>query len=60
MSQDNLKINREILAQNVAKLRLAHNLKREESSLFFDFDNSYISKLEKGRINIQLKNDNCC
>ena len=50
MSQDV----RNILAKNVEKLRVRQQLKREELSLILGFDNSYISKLEKSRINITL------
>ena len=45
---------RAILASNIEKLRTKKNLKREELSLLLGFDNSYISKLEKSRINITL------
>jgi len=47
-------IARNIIAENVKKLRLAKNLKKEELSLILGFDNSYISKLEKSRINITI------
>ena len=42
------------IANNVQKLRISKNLKREELSLLLGFDNSYISKLEKGKINITI------
>lgn len=45
---------RAVLASNIEKLRIKKNLKREELSLLLGFDNSYISKLEKSRINITL------
>lgn len=45
---------RTVLASNIKKLRTKKNLKREELSLLLGFDNSYISKLEKSRINITL------
>ena len=45
---------RAVLASNIEKLRTKKNLKREELSLQLGFDNSYISKLEKYRINITL------
>lgn len=45
---------RDILAKNIKNLRIKKNLKREELSLMLGFDNSYISKLEKSRINITL------
>ena len=50
MSQDI----RNRIAENVRKLRILKNLKREELSLLLGFDNSYISKLEKGNINITI------
>ena len=45
---------RKILADNIKKLRMKKMLKREELSLILGLDNSYISKLEKSRINITL------
>ena len=45
---------RTVLTNNIEKLRTKKNLKREELSLQLGFDNSYISKLEKSRINITL------
>ena len=45
---------RKILANNIEKMRIKKKLKREELSLILGFDNSYISKLEKSRINITL------
>ena len=45
---------RTILADNVKFLRVKKNLKREELSLMLGFDNSYISKLEKAKVNITL------
>lgn len=45
---------RNILARNIEKLRVNKKLKREELSLILGFDNSYISKLEKSKINITL------
>ncbi len=45
---------RKILAKNIIKLRKEKHLKREELSLELGFDNSYISKLEKCKINITL------
>lgn len=50
MSQDL----RKILATNVKKLRETSNLKKEKLSLLLGFDNSYISKLEKGNVNITI------
>ena len=54
MSQDNILSNRIILATNVKKLRSKLKIRREELSLALGFDNSYISKLEKGKINITI------
>ncbi len=54
MSQDNILSNRILLANNVKRLRSKLKIKREELSLALGFDNSYISKLEKGRINITI------
>ena len=42
------------LAKNVKRLREGKKLKREELSLLLGFDNSYVSKLEKCKINITL------
>lgn len=50
MSQDI----KQILAQNIQKLRIDKKLRREELSLLLGFDNSYISKLEKGKVNITI------
>lgn len=50
MSQDI----RQILSNNIKKLRTQKKLSREELSLVLGVDNSYISKLEKGKINITL------
>ena len=54
MSQDILLKNRKILANNVKALREAKQLRREELSLLLGFDNSYISKVEKYRVNITI------
>ncbi len=45
---------RSIFAHNVKKYRQKSKLKREELSLALGFDNSYISKLEKEKINITI------
>lgn len=45
---------RQILADNVKKLRLKQGYKKEELSLLLNVDNSYISKLEKMKVNITL------
>ncbi len=50
MSQDI----RQILANNVKNLRTQKKLSREELSLILGVDNSYVSKLEKCKINITL------
>ena len=54
MSQENILSNRIILATNVKRLRSKLKIRREELSLALGFDNSYISKLEKGKINITI------
>lgn len=50
MSQDI----RKIFALNIKTLREKRGLKKEELSLLLGFDNSYISKLEKQRVNITI------
>ena len=40
---------------NVEKLRRKNKLTKENLSLILGFDNSYISKLEKGNINITIE-----
>ena len=45
---------RQILAKNIEKLRIKRKLSKEQLSLILGVDNSYISKLEKGKINITL------
>lgn len=50
MSQDI----RQILANNIKNLRTQKKLSREELSLALGVDISYVSKLEKGKINITL------
>ena len=42
------------IATKVNELRNSKKLKREELSLLLGFDNSYISKLEKSKINITI------
>jgi transcriptional regulator with XRE-family HTH domain len=42
------------LARNIKKLREARALRREELSLLLGFDNSYISKIEKARLNATI------
>lgn len=42
------------IANNVKVLRVEKKLKREELSLLLGFDNSYISKLERGSVNITI------
>ncbi len=50
MSQDA----RKTIANKIKELRLLTNLKREELSLALGFDNSYISKLERCKVNITI------
>ena len=50
MSQDI----RRILSNNIKNLRTQKKLSREELSLVLGVDNSYISKLQKGKINITI------
>ena len=45
---------RKILSNNLVELRAKNKIKKEELSLALGFDNSYISKLENGRINITI------
>ncbi len=42
------------IAKNVEKLRKKNKITKEKLSLILGFDNSYISKLEKGKINITI------
>ena len=42
------------IANKVKSLRVLNNLTKEELSLKLGFDNSYISKLELGKINITI------
>ncbi len=46
---------KENIAINVRKLREARKLTREKLSLELNFENSYISKLEKQNINITIE-----
>ncbi len=54
MNQDKKIYNRKILAKNIIEYRTKRKISREELSLNLRFDNSYISKLEKGNINITI------
>ena len=54
MSQEFEYNNRKYLANNVKILREKKKLRREELSLLLGFDNSYISKIEKCRVNITI------
>ena len=45
---------RDRIATKIKKLKVLKKLNREELSLLLGFDNSYISKLEKGNINITI------
>ena len=44
-----------ILSKNIEKLRTSQKLTREALSLILGFENSYISKVEKQRINITIE-----
>ena len=44
-----------VLAKNIEQLRSFKKLTKEELSLILGFANSYISKLEKGKINITIE-----
>ena len=50
MSQDI----RQRIAKNLNRLRVSSVYRREELSLMLGLDNSYISKLEKSKINITI------
>ena len=54
MSQGNLNNIRARIAKNVYKYRTSRNMIREKLSLLLDMDNSYISKLERGKINATI------
>ena len=54
MSQDDIKSIRYTVACNVNKYRELKGLKREQLSLLVERDNSYISKLEKGKVNASI------
>ena len=43
------------IAKNVQELRKKNKITKEKLSLILGFDNSYISKLEKGKINITFE-----
>ena len=45
---------RKLIAKNVFKYRGMRGLKREHLSLMIDCDQSYISKLEKCKVNITI------
>ena len=45
---------REILSTNIRKYREDRHFSMEELSLLLEVDNSYISKLEKSKINITI------
>lgn len=54
---DNWNMSQELrsrIALNVNRLRTLRGYQREELSLMLGVDNSYISKLEKARINITI------
>ena len=54
MIQENNINFRIVFGKNVARLREKAKLTREELSLILGVDNSYVSKLEKGKINITI------
>jgi len=54
MSQETKISARERIAKNVQEYRVKQNIKREKLSLAIDVDNSYISKLEKCKVNITI------
>lgn len=43
------------IGQNIKYYRELHNHTREQLSLLLGFENSYIAKVEKGRMNITLE-----
>ena len=45
---------KEILSKNIRKYREDRHFSMEELSLLLEVDNSYISKLEKSKINITI------
>lgn len=45
---------REILSKNIRKYREDSHFSMEELSLLLEVDNSYISKLEKSKVNITI------
>jgi len=53
MSQE-VKTLRELVAENVRRERSLRKISREKLSLLIEMDNSYISKLERARINATI------
>ena len=51
---DMCQLGRKLIAKNVFKYREMRKLKREQLSLLIDYDPSYISKLEKCKVNITI------
>ena len=45
---------REIISKNIRKYREDRHFSKEELSLLLEVDNSYISKLEKSKVNITI------
>ena len=45
---------KETLSENIRILREKNNITREQLSLILGFENSYISKLERKKINITI------
>ena len=54
MSQEEKSQIRQKVAYNVQKYRKLSNLNKEQLSLAINMDNSYISKLEKGKVNATI------
>ena len=54
MSQEKSLNIRQRLAKNILDYRTKTNLKREALSLALSMDNSYISKVEKCRVNVPI------
>ena len=54
MSQEKSLNIRQRLAKNILDLRTKANMKREALSLALSMDNSYISKVEKCRVNVPI------
>ena len=44
-----------VIIENVKKMRISRKITRENLSLAIGYDNSYISKFEKGKINFSIE-----